>query len=278
MVILSIFADEISQDLNEQLDVMQAQGIRHMELRSVWKTGSLRLTDEQRATIKAELDKRGMAVASIATGLGKYEITAPFDAELRDCEVAIRSAKYFGTDKIRVFSYWQKVEGKGDILEYRDEVMRRMKALALMAEAEGVFLGHENEGGIYGQKPKECREILDTVANPHLKAIFDPANFVQSGVRPLQEGWPLLKDDILYFHIKDAKLDTRQVTPAGEGDGGVKEILHDKLVKEKWEGVLSLEPHLRVPGPDGEHSGPLAAAKAAGALKKVLDELGVSYE
>ena len=278
MVKLSIFADEISTDLTEQLDVMEAQGIRHMELRSVWKTGSLSLSDEQKATIKAELDKRGMKVVSIATGLGKYTITDDFEPQLRDCRIAVESAKFFGCDYIRVFSYWLRDQEETAILQHRDEVMRRMKALAEVAESAGVFLGHENEKGIFGEKPAECRDILDTVASPNLKAIFDPANFVQAGVRPYEEAWPLLKKDILYFHIKDAMLETGQVTPAGEGDGGVKEILREKLVDEGWEGVLSLEPHLRVPGPDGEHSGALAAAKAADALKRVLDELGVAYE
>ena len=277
MVILSAFADEISPDLNEQLDVMEAEGIRHIELRSAWKTGVLRLSEEQLATIKKETDRRGFKIASIGSGLGKYDINAPFESELNDIEIAINTAKFFGADKIRVFSYWDKSEG-GDVLAHRDTVMTRMKALAAAAQVGGVTLGHENEGHIYGEQPAQCRDILDTVNSPHLKAIFDPANFIQAGVMPYEEAWPMLKDDIVYFHIKDALRETRKVTPAGEGDGGLPQILKEKLVDEGWEGMLSLEPHLNIPGPDGEKSGPLSFKAAVDGLTKVLDDLGVKYE
>lgn len=33
---ITCFADEISQDLEEQLDVLQQEGISHIELRNVW--------------------------------------------------------------------------------------------------------------------------------------------------------------------------------------------------------------------------------------------------
>ena len=277
MVILSAFADEIGPDFSEQLDVMEEEGVRHIELRSAWKTGVLQLSDEQLDTIKKEIDKRGFKIASIGSGLGKYDIYGPFEYELKSVEKAITLAKYFGADRIRVFSYWDRTGG-GDILAHRDRVMTRMKALAAAAQVGGVTLGHENEKHIYGEKPAECREILDTVGSPHLKAIFDPANFIQAGVRPYEDAWPMLKDDVVYFHIKDALMETGKVTPAGEGDGGIPQILKEKLVDEGWEGVLSLEPHLNVPGPDGEKSGPLSFKAAADGLKKVLDDLGVKYE
>ncbi len=277
MVILSAFADEIARDFSEQLDVMEQEGVRHIELRSAWKTGVLQLTDDQLGAIREEINRRGFKISSIGSGLGKYDINAPFESELEDVEKAIKRAKYFGADRIRVFSYWDRSEG-GDILAHRERVMTRMKALAAAAEVGGVTLGHENEKHIYGEKPSECREILDTVASTHLKAIFDPANFIQAGVKPYEEAWPLLKDDVVYFHIKDALMETGKVTPAGEGDGGIPQILKEKLVDEGWEGVLSLEPHLNIPGPDGEKSGPLSFKAAADGLKKVLDDLGVEYE
>ena len=54
-------------------------------------------------------------------------------------------------------------------------------------------------------------------------------------------------------------------------------ILEDKLVKERWEGILSLEPHLKHAGRSGGYSGPESYKVAAQALKSILDSLGVKY-
>jgi 3-dehydroshikimate dehydratase len=275
MVTISAFADEISQDLDEQLAVMESENVRHIELRSVWDTGSLRLSDDQREKIKATMDERGFKVSSIATGLGKYDINDDFGRELDDCQRAVDTAKFFGCDNIRLFSYWDKKGG--DVLNRKDEVLSRMARLTEVAAKGGVILGHENEKGIYGEKPEECREILDFVDSPYLKAIFDPANFIQAGVKPFEEAWSLLKDDVVYFHVKDAMLETGKVTPAGDGDGRLPEIFRDKIVDGGWEGVLSLEPHLSVPSVEGEPKGAASFRAAVGGLRNVLDNLNIEY-
>jgi 3-dehydroshikimate dehydratase len=275
MVVLSGFGDEISADLDEQMDVMESEGIRHIELRSVWQTGVLGLSDEQLERIKGRLDDRGFRISAIGSGLGKFGILDDFDKQICDCKTAIRMAEFFGCRFIRVFSYYPP-EG-GSILDHREAVIERLKALAELAAASDIVLGHENERGIYGEQPAQCRDIIHSVGSPNLQTIFDPANFVQSGAKPLEDCWPMLKDDVCYFHVKDAKMADGSVTPAGEGDGGVPEILADKL-STGWEGFLSLEPHLKVAGPAGGFSGPLAFKAAAVALKRILDKIGADYE
>ena len=47
MFILSAFADEISPDPQQQIDVLTQCGVRHIELRSILKTNVLDLTDLQ---------------------------------------------------------------------------------------------------------------------------------------------------------------------------------------------------------------------------------------
>ena len=44
---LTGFADEISPELDEQLDTLAQESMRSMELRSVWNTNVLDLTDEE---------------------------------------------------------------------------------------------------------------------------------------------------------------------------------------------------------------------------------------
>ena len=72
---------------------------------------------------------------------------------------------------------------------------------------------------------------------------------------------------------KDAKLIDGSVTPAGEGDGEVRELLL-ALKKKGFEGFLSLEPHLKVAEALGGFSGAELFKKASLALKTILSEVG----
>ena len=71
---------------------------------------------------------------------------------------------------------------------HRDEVLRRMRELAAVAEQAGVVLLHENEKDIYGDIPRRCLDIVESVGSDHLRLAWDAANFVQVGVRPFSEG------------------------------------------------------------------------------------------
>ncbi len=54
MFTISAFADEISPDPQEQIDVLKSCGVRHIEFRSILGTNVLALTDAQIAPV---LDK-----------------------------------------------------------------------------------------------------------------------------------------------------------------------------------------------------------------------------
>ncbi len=242
MIKLSGFGDEISPDLNEQLRVLDSLSIRHLELRGVNNQGVLELSEEEIKGIRKTLGEKDFKVSCIASPIGKIKITDDFNSHLKGFKRAIELAHYFATPYIRVFSYYPP-EG-GDILEHRDEVMERIKRKTEIAEKEKVVLLHENEADIYGEKPKDCLDILKTVNSANLRCLFDPANFVCAGVRPYQDAYPLLKEYTTYLHIKDAKHSANEtlITPAGEGDGEIKEILL-ALKKSDYKGFLSLEPH-----------------------------------
>ena len=107
-----------------------------------------------------------------------------------------------------------------------------------IAKEYDIVLCHENEKGIYGDIPERCLEIHQAL--PSLKAVFDPANFVQCGQDTLQ-AWEMLHPYIKYMHIKDALADGA-VVPPGQGIGNVAAL----LAKYAAQGgkVLSLEPHL----------------------------------
>ena len=234
------FSDEISEKIDVQFAHIKSLGIEYFEPRGVDGTNVADLTDEQVAFLKERMDKEGIKVSSIGSPIGKIKITDEFEPHLDKLARVIEIAKKLGTKYIRVFSYYID---KGDDLEkWHDEVIYRMKKMAELAEKEGVILLHENEKDIWGELPCQCDRIIREVNSPALKAVFDPANFIQAGAKPYPDAYAVMKPHIEYMHIKDA-LENGHVVPAGYGIGGIESILAD-LKASGWKGFLSLEPHL----------------------------------
>jgi sugar phosphate isomerase/epimerase len=273
-VVLSGFADEISPDLDEQLAVLAAESISHLELRSVWSTNVADLDDAQVARIGRQLDDSGVRVSAIGSPIGKIGIDAPFEPELERMRRIADVADELGTALVRVFSFF--IPQGQDPQLYRTQVMERMAALAALAGERGLMLAHENEKEIYGDRPERCADIIASVDSPALRATFDAANFVQCGVRPHADAYELLRPYLAYVQIKDAIAATGEVVPAGQGDGQVRETLA-ALRDSGFEGYFSLEPHLATAGRFGGFSGPEEFVTASGALKDLLAELSVPW-
>jgi sugar phosphate isomerase/epimerase len=272
--ILTGFADEISADLDEQLAVLAAEAISHLELRSAWGTNVADLTDEQVARIGQALSAAGVQVSAIGSPIGKIGIADPLGPELDRMRRIADVAGQLDAAIVRVFSFYLPV-GEPPA-RYRDEVIDRMAALAEIAAASGLVLAHENEKGIFGDRPERCADIIESVGSPALVATFDAANFVQCGVRPHTEAYPLLRPHLLYLQVKDAIMATGEVVPAGQGDGEVAETLA-ALRDSGFAGFVSLEPHLAVAGQFGGFSGADGFSRAATALKSLLAALAIPW-
>ncbi len=237
--VLSGFSDEIDENIEVQFQHLKKLGISYFEPRGINGKSISSLDDQEVEALKARMDYYGISASSIGSPVGKIGIEDDFDEHMKVLARTIRTAKMLGTRYIRVFSFYIP---DGKYAQFRDEVIRRMKAMTALAEMEDVILLHENEKGIYGDLAIRCREILDAIDSSHLRAVFDPANFVQCGQPTFSEAYDLMRPYIEYMHIKDA-LATGDVVPAGQGIGFVPEILK-ALKASGYEGFLSLEPHL----------------------------------
>jgi sugar phosphate isomerase/epimerase len=274
-VVLSGFADEISPDLDEQLAVLAAESISHLELRSVWSTNVADLDDVQLAHLRRQIEESGVRVSAIGSPIGKIDIDAPFEPELERLRRVADIADELGTTLVRVFSFF--IPQGQDPRLYRSQVIDRMRALADLAAERGLVLAHENEKKIYGDRPERCADMIARVGSPALRATFDAANFVQCGVRPHSEAYELLRPHLVYVQIKDALMATGDVVPAGQGDGEVAETLA-ALRDSGFYGYLSLEPHLAMASKFGGFSGPDGFRIASRALKDLLADLSVPWE
>src|SRR5690242_10193824 len=138
MFTLSAFADEISPDPQEQIDVLKQCGVRHIELRSIHKTNVLDLTDTQVQDFKSLLDRHGFRLSAIGSPIGKIKIDEPFPPHLKRFQRAVELCKVFGTPNIRIFSYYLPEGGEWD--NWRRDVLDHMWDKLQLAEKAGVRL------------------------------------------------------------------------------------------------------------------------------------------
>lgn len=274
MFTLTGFADEIAFELSEQIDLLGKLGIRHFEFRSAWRTKVLDLSDEQLTRAKDMLDAAGITLSSVGSDIGKIFITDPFEDHLARAAHAVEVAKFFGSPYIRMFSFFIPEGDDPDI--HRDEVMARTREFVTLAEAGGVTMLHENEKDIFGDIPRRVVDLVETMGSPNYRAIFDPANYVQCGVKPYDEAYDEVRPYTDYIHIKDARFADNSVVPAGEGDGQVREVLRALRV-DGYRGFLSIEPHLGEFDAFGGLCGPDLWTTAYNALTGILRDEGITW-
>jgi sugar phosphate isomerase/epimerase len=273
MIRLSAFADEISQDPREQIEVLSQHGIRHIEFRAIHGTNVLDLGGAQHEEFRALLQAHGFGLSALGSPIGKINITEAFEPHLDRFAVALGLAEFYRAPRIRIFSFY--MPPGDDPAQHRDEVMRRMKELARRAADKGVTLMLENEKGIYGDTAARVLDLLETVDSPGLAHAFDPANYLEIG-QPVDAAWDMLRGRVAHFHVKDYSLKTHKNVPAGEGDGQIPRLIADAVARG-YDGFCVLEPHLVIAEKSFGFTGPERFGDAARALKGALDEKGISY-
>jgi len=271
---LSGFADEIHEDFATQCKVASELGLKFLEIRSAWGVNILDLDDEQLERMMQTLTEHGLGVSSIGSPIGKIFIDEDFPEHQERMRHAAQVATFFDAPYVRIFSFF--LRPGADPADHRDEVLRRMRALADIAEEADVVLLHENEKEIYGDIPSRCHEIVTSVDSPNLRLAWDPANFVQVGVRPFTEGYSLLRPHVEYVQIKDARAADGSVVVAGAGDGEVAETVR-ALRDDGFDGFFSLEPHLALVGTQGGFSGADLFTQAWRAFTDMLTREGISF-
>ncbi len=231
------FADEVSSSIDEQIKAMKENGLQGLEIRNVDGFNVADITEEKAYEVREKMDRAGLSVWSIGSPIGKVSIYNA-DEHTEKFKHVLSIAKILGAENIRLFSYYMPQED--DLSAYTQKVIERLKELVRIADGTGITLCHENEKGIYGDIPERCLEIHKAI--PELKAIFDPANYIQCGV-DTKKAWEMLKPYVKYLHIKDAMADG-SVVPAGKGIGNVKYILDD--FRKTGGNAVTIEPHLTV--------------------------------
>ena len=243
-IMISGFADEISSELDKQLETVTKLGMKYISLRSTDGKGIAEYTVEEiKESILPRLEKAGVKVSSLGSPIGKVGIEDEegFAKQLEQLDTLCQICKVLDCKYIRMFSFYMP-EGR-DPEDYRGAVMEKLNQFLEIARKYDVVLIHENEKDIYGDIASRCRIVMDSIQDPCFKSAFDFANFVQCG-EDTAECWELLKDTVAYIHIKDAVSTDKENVVAGTGEGKIKEILDQAINQDGYEGFLTLEPHL----------------------------------
>ncbi|HSC79994.1 MAG TPA: 3-oxoacyl-[acyl-carrier-protein] synthase III C-terminal domain-containing protein [Chitinolyticbacter sp.] len=129
---LSGFVDEIGDDVAEQCRVAAGLGLHWAEIRSGWGTNILDLDDAQLSKLERLLADHDLAVSSIGSPIGKIFIDDDFAPHLERMRHAADVARRLRAPYVRIFSFFIRPGDDPD--RHRDEVLRRMRALADVAE------------------------------------------------------------------------------------------------------------------------------------------------
>ncbi len=167
---------------------------------------SLNTTPEEIAAIAVAAKEEGVALYSVACGLGwVYPLTVNDPVGRAKAEEIIKkqidASAILGCDTTLVVPGVVTEEVPYDIAY--DRALDALKRLAPYAAEKGVVIGVENVWNKFLLSPLEMKQFVDAVGSPYVKAYFDVGNVVVNGY---PEQWiRILGDRIAKIHFKDFK-------------------------------------------------------------------------
>ena len=254
---LGIITDELTQDFEKALDFISSQSLAYCEVRDLWQKNVVKLSQEELARAKQLIERHRLKVSEIASPIFKYhlpEMPSPHanlsdtfmapDLTDKETESLLRGvfnlARFFGTSKVRVFSYWRVKEPEKAFPYVRD----RLANAAALAAQNKITILLENEHDCNVGTGKELGRMLREINSPYLRGMWDPCNAVRLGEVPYPDGYRQVRGLFPHVHIKDVKKDPAtgklQYVPVGEGmidfRGQLKALRDDG-----YDGTMSLE-------------------------------------
>ncbi len=266
---LGVINDEITQDLDHALAVAREFGLQFVELRAMWNKNLMDLKEDEVKEARRLLTKYGIKVSDIASPFLKVDAPGfttkegqrdTFNARFgykeqpEVLERAMELAKVFGTDKIRVFSFW-RIEKPAQVF---DLVVENLLKAVEIAKKQNIKLVLENEHDCNIATAAESVKLLAAIQDPYLGLNWDPGNAYAAGEKPYPDGYNLLpKNRILHMHVKDARRNpaTGKSDWAAMGKGDIDYVGQFKaLMRDGYSHAVSLETHWRNEKKNAEES------------------------
>ena len=243
----AVITDEISQDLDLAVGMAAEFGLDGIEIRTAWDVRIDRMSAEQLRRVRDVAGARELAVASLASPVFKCAIDDPAEVAehfeiLKRC---IDAAHALDTRFVRAFTFWRVADPASRIAEISD----RFAEASRMIAGSGLTLVIENEHTCNVATSDEIVGFLGTLADPAVRALWDPCNAYWSGeLDAVGAGYERVRPFIAHVHVKDAVPSSgggHEATVLGAGEVGVARQL-EALKHDGYDGFVSLETHYRV--------------------------------
>ncbi len=241
---IGVVTDEISDDLEEAIEIAKSWDLEHIELHKIWGKN---ICDVDEATLSKAISmvrSSGLTVTNIDSLTLRCDLDddEEYSQHIKHLLKSIEIAPLFDTNVVRLFSF-RKEE---NVEEKWDQIFEKMELPIKIAEREGVILGFENASSMNIGTSDDLERLFERFDSSNLKLIWDPGNAYVAGEKlPFPDGYEKVKDRIIHVHLKDAILDEDGKNvwkPIGQGDvdyRGQLEALH----KDSYKGVIALETH-----------------------------------
>ena len=257
---LGIITDELTGDLDQALTFISGYKLRWCELREMWDKNLMNSTEEELERARKLLAQHSITVSDIASPIFKWNLPGmpAKPNEQRDTfkgnfvesdadpllEKSFHLARFFGTHKVRIFSYWRVEDPNKAYPQVRD----RLAKAAQLAAKNDIVLVLENEYACNVGTGKELGRLLKEVNSPNLRGVWDPGNAVMLNEVPYPDGYLAVKGLFPHMHIKDARRNAQtgkiEWVPVGGGSIDFKGQFQ-ALRKDKYRGTMSLETHYK---------------------------------
>lgn len=256
------FADEAEKTLDGQISTLREVGWSSIELRLLDGKNVCDQTDDQWKETWDRLQAENISVAGFGGQIGNWArpITADFQQDVDELRRVAPRMREAGTKFLRIMSYPNDPDNPLGRDAWKAETVKRLKELAVIAQGEGVVLGHENCSG-YGESAEGYLELAEAVDSSALRLIFDTGNnsLHDHNTDVTWDYYKACRDQIDHVHIKCAKPgeDGKYETCHVDEDPVQQRIIAD-LEATGYDGWLSIEPHLKAAvhaGKDVDDSG-----------------------
>jgi L-ribulose-5-phosphate 3-epimerase len=256
---LGAISDGFSDDFEEALKIMKSYSLQWVEIRRIWGTYNTEANPAQIARVKELLGQYDFKVSAVASAFYKCALPGtrpvggekdiyPYSDQMDLLERAAERAQAWGTDKLRVFTFWRTADPEKHYARISEEIEKAGE----FARGAGMRLVIENEGACNVATGHELARFLKTVRPTNVGVNWDVGNGLWHGEVPYPDGYEALdKSRIWHMHVKGAECDAGfQNCHETFADQGQIDLAgqFQALARDGYEGTMSLECEFEAPG------------------------------
>jgi sugar phosphate isomerase/epimerase len=255
---LGIITDELTGQLEDALPFLTNYHLHWCELREMWDRNIMNLSKEELDRAKKLIEHAGLQVSDIGSPIFKWNLPQmpaklgekrdEFKANFVESDAdrllgqSFELARHFGTNKVRIFSYWRVEEPEKAYNYVRD----RLAQAAQTAARNEMILVLENEHACNVGTGRELGHLIKDINSPALRGNWDPGNAAMLDEVPYPSGYEAVKGQFAHMHIKDVRKNAttgkKEWAPVGGGIIDWKGQIQ-ALRKDRYDGTMSLETH-----------------------------------